>query len=406
MKLYIDPGTGSMLFAALIGIIGALRYLIKLGIAKLKYRTSGKKDTSLDTIPFVIYSDDKRYWSIFEPIIKELDNKDFKVVYYTQSEDDKAFNADYKNLKVEFIGEGNKGFSRLNYLKATLVLSTTPGLDVYQWKRSKDVKYYLHILHSPVETCTYRMFGLDFYDGLFVSGKYQEDDIRYLEKIRNLPPKDICMMGVPYLDEMKKRLESTPKDTSHEITVLLAPSWGPSAILSRFGEKIIDELINTGYKIIVRPHPQSFTSEKDMIDKLMNKYPSIEWNKDSDNFDVLNRSDIMISDFSGVIFDFSLVFDKPVILTDTKFDNSIYDAWWLDHDLWSFTIFDKLGEKLDESSFSNLKELIDNSLNNPKYSKGREEVRNTTWVNEGKGAKIASEFIINKYNELIEGETK
>lgn len=29
MKFYIDPGTGSMLFAILIGIIGALNYLLK-----------------------------------------------------------------------------------------------------------------------------------------------------------------------------------------------------------------------------------------------------------------------------------------------------------------------------------------------------------------------------------------
>ena len=31
MKFYIDPGTGSMLFAILIGIIGALNYLLKTG---------------------------------------------------------------------------------------------------------------------------------------------------------------------------------------------------------------------------------------------------------------------------------------------------------------------------------------------------------------------------------------
>ena len=47
----------------------------------------------------------------------------------------------------------------------------------------------------------------------------------------------------------------------------------------------------------------------------MNEYPEsdrLEWNRDTDNFNVLNRSDILISDFSGVIFDFSLVYDKPV----------------------------------------------------------------------------------------------
>mgnify|MGYP002520385072 CR=1 FL=1 len=37
-------------------------------------------------------------------------------------------------------------------------------------------------------------------------------------------------------------------------------------------------------------------SEKEMIDRLMNKYPNsdkIQWNRDTDNFDVLSKSDIL-----------------------------------------------------------------------------------------------------------------
>ena len=71
MKLYIDPGTGSMLFAILIGTIGALNYILKNGLLKLKFLLSGgKADASKDRIPFVIFSDDKRYWNIFEPVCK------------------------------------------------------------------------------------------------------------------------------------------------------------------------------------------------------------------------------------------------------------------------------------------------------------------------------------------------
>ena len=66
--LYIDPGTGSMLFAILIGIIGTLNYLLKNGLVKLRFiLSSGKKvETNTDKLPFVIFSDDKRYWNIFE----------------------------------------------------------------------------------------------------------------------------------------------------------------------------------------------------------------------------------------------------------------------------------------------------------------------------------------------------
>lgn len=49
------------------------------------------------------------------------------------------------------IGAGNKAFAKLNFLHAVVVLSTTPGLDVYQWKRSENVDYYIHIFHSAGE---------------------------------------------------------------------------------------------------------------------------------------------------------------------------------------------------------------------------------------------------------------
>ena len=37
MKLYIDPGTGSMLFALLIGIIGAVTFVLKEWNVKQKF---------------------------------------------------------------------------------------------------------------------------------------------------------------------------------------------------------------------------------------------------------------------------------------------------------------------------------------------------------------------------------
>ena len=40
MKLYIDPGTGSMLFTILIGVIGASIYSIRMLIIKLRFKLS------------------------------------------------------------------------------------------------------------------------------------------------------------------------------------------------------------------------------------------------------------------------------------------------------------------------------------------------------------------------------
>ncbi len=411
MRLYIDPGTGSMLFAILIGIISAVMYLFKSWLVKLRFILHGGKRVESDTgkLGLVIFSDDKRYWNVFRPVCRELDRRGIDVTYMTASPDDPALESGLEHVHGEFIGEGNRAFAKLNFLSASVVLSTTPGLDVYQWKRSKEVGYYVHMLHAASDVTGYRMFGIDYYDAMLLSGEYQVRDIRALESLRGLPEKECVKIGIPYMDDMLARLKADTPLPEHERTILLAPSWGESAILKKYGEKILDVLLATGYHVIVRPHPQSFTSEKDMIERIMKAYPDsdqLEWNRDNDNYEVLRRADILISDFSGVIFDFSLVYDKPVIYADTEFDSSPYDAWWLDTPFWTFTALPRIGQKLTPDNMSNLREMIDACLTDPRYAEGRREARAETWEHPGEGAVRAADYLCAKLDEIQKGADK
>ena len=408
MTLYIDPGTGSMLFTILIGVIGAGIYSIRMLWIKLRFKLSGGKvEAGQQKLPYVIYSDDKRYWNIFGPICREMDKRGKNILYLTGSEDDPALTCGYPHVKAECIGKDNKSFARLNFLNASILLSTTPGLDVYQWKRAKDVDYYVHIPHAANDITLYRMFGIDYYDAILLSGDHQIDDIRLLEQQRDLPQKELLKVGIPYMDEMAERLKREGPAPEHPRTVLLAPSWGQSAILSLYGGKIIDVLLKTGYHVIVRPHPQSFASEKELMDKLMKEYPEseqLEWNRDSDNFDVLRRSDILISDFSGVVFDFTLIFDKPVIYTDPRFDVSLYDAWWLKKPLWTASALPRLGCQLTQENMGDLKTLIDTCITDSRYAEGRSQVKAETWAYAQEGAERVVDYLVAKHEALTSGE--
>ena len=183
--LYIDPGTGSMLFTVLIGILGAFVYTSRMLWIRLRFRLSGgrSKDTR-EKHPFVIFSDDKRYWNIFAPICRELGSRGIDTVYFTQSPDDPALTQKDPHVKAVCIGKDNRAFTKLNYLRSDILLSTTPGLAVYQWKRSPEVKWYVHIPHAPSDITLYRMFGIDYYDAVLLSGDYQAEQIRQLEALR------------------------------------------------------------------------------------------------------------------------------------------------------------------------------------------------------------------------------
>ena len=406
MILYIDPGTGSMLFTVIISVLGFLAYISRVFLVKAKYLfTRGKVDkTASKKIPVLIFAESKRYWNVFGPICRELEKKNINVVYWTTSEDDPVFDQKIcSNIKPEFIGKGNKAFAKLNMVNARIVLATTPGLDVYQWKRSKLADYYVHIPHGPNGVAGYRMFGIDFYDSILLSGEYQIDELRELENKRNLPHKEVEIVGVPYMDELRGKIADASSEPHNGVNVLLAPSWGDSSIFNKFGTEIMEELVKTGYHIIVRPHPQTFISDPEMIEKIMKEYPEsdqIHWDRSGDNFDSLNSADILISDFSGVIFDFALAFDKPLLYADVEFNSDCYDFYWLSENPWTFEVLPKLGLELKKDDLGNLKSMIDRCLTEDRFKEGRKTAIEQTWANVGDGAVYVADYIARKNKEL------
>lgn len=403
--LYIDPGTGSMLFTILLGVMGTSVFFIRKLIMKIKFRISGGKikDTSNEKLSYVIFSDSKQYWRIFKPICDEFERRGVDVSYWTASADDPALIEEYHHVKCEFIGAGNRAYAKLNNMSADICLSSTPGLQVYQWKRSKNVRYYVHILHEAGGTLQYRMFGLDAFDAVLLSGEFQIDEIRAIEKMRGLKPKDLIVVGCPYMDELKKKVEASDKTINNKRTVLLAPTWGSSAILSVYGEKILDALVQTGYRIEVRPHPQSVVSEKSLLERLMQNYPETDdliWNFDNDNFDSLYRADILITEYSGIVFDYTMVFDKPIIYTKYEFDRAPYDSAWIDGKTWRDEILPELGRPLEADQFKDFKAVIDGVIKSDLYAKGRERARKEAWMYMGHGAEMTVSYLIEKSKDV------
>ena len=404
MLLYIDPGTGSMLFSILIGIIGSLVFFGQQIILKIKFVISGGKaeKISKSKVPYVIFSDHKRYWDVFKSVCDEFEKRKTAAEYWTASSDDPALSEKYTYVKTVFIGEGNKAYARLNMMNAGTVLATTPHLDVFQWKRSKNVDWYVHLPHSVDELLGYRMFGMDFYDAVLLSGHFQEKYIRALEEMRNTKKKELVVVGSTYLDHKAAVLEQTKgsrRTGDGKVSVLLAPSWGENAIFSKFGGKIIEALIDTGFDITIRPHPQSFRSEKHIIGPLLKKYPDSEhlhWNYDNDNFKILAASDILISDFSGITIDYSFTFEKPIIYADTNMDTAPYDAAWFDETVWHVKILPEMGYRLEEKDFPNMRQVIEKALSSSVLKENIRKIKDEAWENRGHAAEAVVDYLTRK----------
>lgn len=401
LLLYIDPGTGSMLFSILVGAAATLFFLGKAAILKLKILFSGKKggvvqDSSYKK--YVIYNEGMQYWNTFKPVCDEFEKRGIQVTYFTSVEKDPCFEQNYQFVKPEFIGEGNMAFAKLNMLSAGFVLMTTPGLQVYQLKRSKNVKHYSHVLHMPNDATTYRLFGLDYFDSVLLTGDYQKEDIQFLENQRGINKKDLVTVGCPYLDVYKENIAKIPDEENHPFTVLVSPSWGDVGILKKYGEKLLDPLSKTGWRIIVRPHPQSKKSEAEMLDRLEKRYAdnkNIEWDYERQNIFSLKKADIMISDFSGIIFDYTFLCDKPVMYVNAGMDLRPYDAYDLgDKKLWQYRALEKFGKELNEAEFENIKEVIQSMSDSVELSNARKEAKQTAWMNEGNAGKAIVDYMV------------
>ena len=406
---YLDPGSGSMLFSAVIGIVATVFFVIKGLFYKILdipgYIRGMKRDRNRHSIVF--YSEGSQYWNVFMPVIKKLDEKGIHVIYLSSSKSDPGLNSGFSNIESRWIGEGNKAFFALNMLSAEVLVMTTPGLDVLQIKRSRGVKKYVHITHSSGGVSGYSTFGLDYYDAVLTGGEGDKEFIETIEKVRSLPAKEIVPIGCTYLDVMREKFAVMEPHAFNNgrRTVLISPTWGSHGLLNKYGQELLSILRSAGkFNIIVRPHPQSFVSEKVLMDKLESEFPEndvFKWDRNPDGLCSMKSADIMISDFSGIVFDFIFLFRKPVLTFRSQYDRKGKDSMDYPGIPWNIRSLDLVGRSLEKEDIPNIVSVVDSfieaGISDDVFNKLKEGMDKCPGESGAKGA----EFIIN-----IAGEKK
>lgn len=227
--------------------------------------------------------------------------------------------------------------------------------------------------------------------------------LRPMEEKRGSPHKDVVTVGQTYMDYLLERKENARPQTHDRPTVLVAPSWGATSLLNRFGPKLLDALIAAELDVTLRPHPQSFTAEPELIRSLQSKYPESDrfhWNTDSDNFNVLSNSDILISDFSGVICDYAFIFERPVLYSGDMPDRAKQDEAWLDEPYWGTKMLPQIGMELKDDDLPSVGEIVRKLINSDDYRASIRAVRDIYWQNRGKASEKVVDYILNKVKEL------
>jgi YidC/Oxa1 family membrane protein insertase len=269
----------------------------------------------------VFYAESRHYFQYFEKLIQDLlATKSVNICYITSDRADPLLGESIPGMRIVLV-KWMLGFLFAR-LHADMMILTMPDLDNFLFKRSRNIGTYVYVFHATVSTHQqYRQKAFFNYDAVFCTGPYQEKEIRKAEQLYSQQPKELIAFGYPLFDSLqqKTRLQNN-SGTGKEKTILIAPSWFEDCIFETCLEELTAELVKLTYQIIVRSHPEYEKRKKKefaRLQKLVDRYDSLSFDKEPNVLDRLPQTDILVTDRSGIALEFAIGCGRPVLFIDT-----------------------------------------------------------------------------------------
>ncbi len=372
----------------------------------------------------IIYAEHEGYYPYFEGIIQELVKRGQPLCYITSDPHDPALSCKNDKLKTppniffSFYCKKLLPFFML-FVNCKVFVMTLTDLNKYHLKRSINAVHYVYIFHALVSThMMYLKGAFDHYDSILCVGPHQIQEIRKYEQQQALPPKRLVEAGYYRLEkimhaaqERKKQQEThtikehtfTEKKTGDRIrhnrvpTILIAPSWGKENVLESCGERLIRLLLNEGYNVIVRPHPETVRRTPHLLRQFQSSFGYdnrfvLELSVASDNS--LLAADVLISDCSGVMLEYAFGTERPILSLEAppKVKNPDYSMLGLEPI--ELALRPKIGKVIPLEEVENVSQHIRDLLQ--RQNEYREEIvrlRNQYVFHLGKSPVIGAEYI-------------
>lgn len=365
-------------------------------------KMSYKEFFAVEKMQLMFYSEQGGFYKYFSAMIDYVcEHSDIQVHYVTSDPNDAIFSDKRDQVHPYYIASDKYLIPLFMKLECDMCIMTMPDLEKYHIKRSrvrKDVEYVFACHGIGSIALTYRKGALDWYDTIFCPGVDQFNEIRETEDLYHRPQKKIVETGYPLIDEMIGAYESGNHTPNVIPKILIAPSWQPDNIIDLCGERILDELAGKEYEVILRPHPQQVKHEPEKFDLLKEKYKgsrNIEIQTDFSSNSSVTDADILITDWSGITWEFAFSTLKPVIFIDTpmKVMNPEYNR--IKTTPMNISLRNVIGRTVHPDEVSKIDSIINEMLlNRDKYRNTIAAVRKERIYNIGKSKELCGRYII------------
>lgn len=353
----------------------------------------------------VFYSERSGYYKYLKGTIDELLKRSNVTIHYVTSDpEDQIFAVAEQQPRIRpyYIGE-KKLITLFMKMDANIVVMTTPDLDNFYLKRSyvrKDVQY-VYIDHGiGSANTTLRERALDHFDTVFCTGPFVVEELTAFSKIRSFPPQELVPVGYPYLDSLITEMESHQLEPGPRKQVLIAPSHQEGNIMDSCVEQLVSGLLGQGYYIIVRPHPQYVRRNPDKMLTLRERFKDLSPEEfllqtDFSSNDTVYTSDVLISDWSGIAYEFSFSTGRPSLFINTPM-KTINPNWKdIDVEPVDLSLRKKLGKSLELNEVDQVGRSVAELIRDPERMKAQiMAVREETLFHVGSAAVEAAGYLI------------
>lgn len=358
----------------------------------------------------VFYSESSGFYKYYKGIIEYiLKNTNIAVHYITSDPNDQVFaiSQSQPRLKPYYIAE-KRLITLMMKLDCDVMVMTMPDIENFHIKRSyvrKDIEYVYvpHCIDSI--NMTMRTGAVDHYDSVLCVGKHQKEEITNTEAVYGLPHKTLVDWGYTLLDEMRAQYAASAHEDKPGKKILIAPSWQKDNIVDSCLEEILDTLKGRGYQITVRPHPQEVRLKQAYMEQLEAKYAAdrdVEIQTDFSSNSTVFESDLLITDWSGITYEYAFTTLRPVLFIDTpmKVMNPEYEK--INTPPINIWMREVIGAVVKPDELEKLPEAVERLLS------GRDEYRERIdrFVHEyvynlGNSGEVGAKYIINEIQKKI-----